>query len=106
MRSKFTADFHALFNDVDVIVTASAHDPAVRIDDQEACEFIYSRQARAPFNVTGSPAMAVPAGFSKEGLPLGIQIVAAPYNEAAVYRVGAAYEAATSWTAKRPVLPV
>ena len=106
MRSKFTADFHALFNDVDVIVTASAHDPAVRINDQEACEFIYSRQARAPFNVTGSPAMAVPAGFSKEGLPLGIQIVAAPYNEAAVYRVGAAYEAATSWTAKRPVLPV
>lgn len=106
MRSKFTADFHALFNDVDVIVTASAHDPAVRIDDQEACEFIYSRQARAPFNVTGSPAMAVPAGFSKEGLPLGIQIVAAPYNEAAVYRVGAAYEAAMSWTAKHPVLPV
>ncbi|MFZ9529876.1 MAG: amidase, partial [Burkholderiales bacterium] len=98
MRSKFTADFHALFNDVDVIVTASAHDPAVRIDDQEACEFIYSRQARAPFNVTGSPAMAVPAGFSKEGLPLGIQIVAAPWNEAVVYRVGAAYEAAMSWT--------
>jgi Asp-tRNA(Asn)/Glu-tRNA(Gln) amidotransferase A subunit family amidase len=48
----------------------------------------------------------VPAGFSKEGLPLGIQIVGAPYNEATVYRVGAAYEAATSWTAKRPVLPV
>ncbi len=105
MRSKFTADFHALFNDVDVIVTASAHDPACRIDDQEACEFIYSRQARAPFNVTGSPAIAVPAGFSKEGLPLGIQIVGAPYNEAAVYRVGAAYEAATSWTAQHPVLP-
>lgn len=106
MRSKFTAEFHALFNDVDVIVTASAHDPACRIDDQEACEFIYSRQARAPFNVTGSPAIAVPAGFSKQGLPLGIQIVGAPYNEAAVYRVGAAYEAATAWTAKHPVLPV
>ena len=105
LRSKFTADFHALFNDVDVIVTASAHDPACRIDDQEACEFIYSRQARAPFNVTGSPAIAVPAGFSQEGLPLGIQIVGAPYNEATVYRVGAAYEAATAWTAKHPVLP-
>jgi aspartyl-tRNA(Asn)/glutamyl-tRNA(Gln) amidotransferase subunit A len=105
MRSKYTADFHALFNDVDVIVTASAHDPACRIDDPEACEFIYSRQARAPFNVTGSPAIAVPAGFSKEGLPLGIQIVGAPYNEATVYRVGAAYEAATAWTAQHPVLP-
>ncbi len=105
MRSKYAADFHALFNDVDVIVTASAHDPACRIDDQEACEFIYSRQARAPFNVTGSPAIAVPAGFSKEGLPLGIQIAGAPYNEATVYRVGAAYEAATAWTAQHPMLP-
>lgn len=105
MRSKFTAEFHALFNDVDVIVTASAHDPAVRIDDTEACEFIYSRQARAPFNVTGSPAIAIPAGFSREGLPLGIQIVGAPYNEATVYRVGAAYEAETAWTAQHPVLP-
>jgi aspartyl-tRNA(Asn)/glutamyl-tRNA(Gln) amidotransferase subunit A len=105
MRAKFAAEFHALFADVDVIVTASAHDPACRIDDQEACEFIYSRQARAPFNVTGSPAIAVPAGFSREGLPLGIQIVAAPYNEAMVYRVGAAYEAETAWTARHPVLP-
>jgi len=104
MRAKFTADFHALFVDVDVIVTASAHDPACRIDDQEACEFIYSRQARAPFNVTGSPAIAVPAGFSKEGLPLGIQIVGAPYNEATVYRVGAAYETEAAWTAQHPVL--
>lgn len=104
LRARYTAEFHALFRDVDVVVTASAHDPACRIDDFEACEFIYSRQARAPFNVTGSPAMAVPAGFSREGLPLGIQIVGAPYDEALVYRVGAAYEAATSWTAQRPNL--
>lgn len=102
LRSRYTAEFHALFSDVDVIVTASAHDPACRIDDPEACEFIYSRQARAPFNVTGSPAIAVPAGFSREGLPLGIQIVGAPYDEATVYRVGAAYEAATSWTERHP----
>jgi aspartyl-tRNA(Asn)/glutamyl-tRNA(Gln) amidotransferase subunit A len=104
LRTKYAADFHALFNDVDVVVTASAHDPACRIDDHEACEFIYGRQARAPFNVTGSPALAVPAGFSAEGLPLGIQIVGAPYNEAMVYRVGAAYEAATEWTRQHPAL--
>jgi Asp-tRNA(Asn)/Glu-tRNA(Gln) amidotransferase A subunit family amidase len=49
--------------------------------------------------------MSVPAGFSREGLPLGIQIVGAPWNEATVYRVGAAYEAATTWTTQHPVLP-
>lgn len=104
LRARLTAEFHALFDDVDVIVTASAHDPACRIDDPEACEYTYGRQARAPFNITGSPAMAIPVGFSSQGLPLGLQIVAAPYREALVYRVGTAYEAATTWTQRHPEL--
>lgn len=104
LRAKLTAEFHALFEDVDVIVTASAHDPACRIDDLDACEYTYGRQARAPFNITGSPAMAIPVGFSANGLPLGLQIVSAPYREALVYRVGAAYEDATSWTQRHPEL--
>lgn len=105
LRAKMTAQFHRLFDDVDVVVTASAHDPACRIDDPEANEYTYARQARAPFNITGSPAMAIPTGFSSKGLPLGLQIVAAPYHEALVYRVGAAYEAATDWTHRHPQLP-
>lgn len=104
LRARLTAEFHALFDDVDVIVTASAHDPACRIDDPAACEYTYGRQARAPFNITGSPAMAIPAGFSTRGLPLGLQIVAAPHREALAYRVGAAYEAATTWTQRHPEL--
>lgn len=46
----------------------------------------------APFNVTGQPALALPTGLSPDGLPLSMQVVGAPFDEAAVFRVSAAYE--------------
>jgi aspartyl-tRNA(Asn)/glutamyl-tRNA(Gln) amidotransferase subunit A len=104
VRARLTHDFHALFSDIDVAITASALDPACRIDDTEALDRTYGRQARAPFNVTGSPALAVPAGFSKAGLPLGMQIVGKPYTEALLYRVGHTYERATQWVERHPAL--
>jgi len=104
VRRKMAADFHAHFRDVDVVVTASSMDPACRIDDAKAVESTYPRQARAPFNVTGSPALSMPAGFSKAGLPLALQIAGAPFTEALVYRVAHAYEQATAWTQKHPAL--
>jgi aspartyl-tRNA(Asn)/glutamyl-tRNA(Gln) amidotransferase subunit A len=104
LRARLTRQFHRLFEEVDIIVTASAHDPACRIDDAAANEYTYGRQARSPFNVTGSPAMSVPAGFNRDGLPLGFQLVGAPYCEALLFRVGAAYEAATGWLQRHPVL--
>jgi len=80
-------------------------DPACRIDDPKAVEYTYGRQARAPFNVTGGPALSVPVGFSKAGLPLGMQIVGKPFSEALIYRVANAYERATDWVKRHPALP-
>jgi aspartyl-tRNA(Asn)/glutamyl-tRNA(Gln) amidotransferase subunit A len=57
-----------------------------------------------PFNVTGNPVLAIPTGFSKTGLPLGMQIVGRAFDEATVLRVGAAYETAAGWIHKRPDL--
>ena len=48
----------------------------------------------APFNVTGQPVLSVPTGIGASGLPLAMQIVGRPFDEATVLRVGAAYEAA------------
>jgi aspartyl-tRNA(Asn)/glutamyl-tRNA(Gln) amidotransferase subunit A len=104
IRRKLTDDFHALFADIDVAITASSMDPACRIDDPQAVEYTYARQARAPFNVTGSPAVAVPVGFSASGLPLAMQIVGKPWTEALLYRVAHAYEQATQWKDRHPVL--
>ena len=54
--------------------------------------------------MTGNPALAIPTGFSKSGLPLGMQIVGRAFDEPTVFRIGAAYETATGWIGKRPSL--
>jgi aspartyl-tRNA(Asn)/glutamyl-tRNA(Gln) amidotransferase subunit A len=104
LRRKLAEAFHALFADVDVILTSSSMDPACRLDDAKALEYTYGRQSRAPFNVTGSPALSLPSGFSKSGLPLAIQLVGKPFSEALVYRVAHAYEQATPWVTMHPEL--
>src|SRR5688572_849976 len=104
LRRKMADAFHALFSGIDVVVTASSMDLPCRIDDPKAVEYTYARQARAPFNVTGGPALSVPAGFSKSGLPLGIQLVGKPWSEALLYRVAHAYEQATEWVKRHPTL--
>jgi aspartyl-tRNA(Asn)/glutamyl-tRNA(Gln) amidotransferase subunit A len=104
LRRKMADAFHALFEDIDVAVTASSMDPPCRIDDPQAVEYTYGRQARAAFNVTGGPALSVPTGFTTSGLPLGIQLAGKPFSEAALYRVANAYEQATDWVKRHPVL--
>ena len=49
------------------------------------------------FNLTGNPAITVPCGFSREGLPIGLQLVGAAWNEALVLQAAHAYEQATEW---------
>ena len=58
-----------------------------------------------PFNVTGLPAISVCSGFSKSGLPLGLQIVAGSFQEQLVFQVAYAYERLTEWHKRRPALP-
>jgi aspartyl-tRNA(Asn)/glutamyl-tRNA(Gln) amidotransferase subunit A len=57
-----------------------------------------------PFNVSGLPAISVPCGFDRQGLPIGLQIAAAPFAESTVLRVARAYEAHTEWHLARPPL--
>jgi len=54
------------------------------------------------FNMTGQPAVTVPAGFTKDGLPIGLQIVGRQLDDATVLRAAAAYEAAAPWKGKWP----
>jgi aspartyl-tRNA(Asn)/glutamyl-tRNA(Gln) amidotransferase subunit A len=92
----------AVFADIDVAITVSSMDPACRIDDDEALAANYWRQARMPFNVTGQPGLVIPAGFSKGGLPLSLQLVGHPFGEAMLYRAAQFYEDATGWTKRHP----
>lgn len=57
-----------------------------------------------PFNMTGQPAASVPAGLTRDGLPVGLQIVGRHLDDALVLRAAAAYEAARPWSGVRPAL--
>ena len=57
-----------------------------------------------PFNLTGNPVISIPCGFTFSGLPIGMQIVGKPFDEAMVLRVAHAYEQATEWHTRRPPL--
>ena len=104
VKAQLVRAYDEAMADFDIAITASSMDPACLIEDREATEATYGRQARAPFNVLGAPALAVPTGFSKAGLPLSMQIVGKPFDEAVIYQVAHAYEQATRWTEQHPSL--
>ena len=83
------------------MVTLSALELPCRLDDPEAIRRTSERHLRMPFNLTGTPAIAVPTGFSHSGLPLGMQIAGRAFDEPMVYRVAFAYCDATRWGERR-----
>jgi len=60
------------------------------------------RNNNAPFDVFGLPAISVPCGFSSDGLPIGLQIIGAPFAESTVLALAHAYEQKTDWHRRRP----
>ncbi|MFI8926205.1 amidase [Streptomyces sp. NPDC053474] len=74
------------------------------VDGQAQETYIDWMRSASYVSLLGGPALAVPAGFTEAGLPVGIQIVGAPRAERAVLEVGAAFEAATGWGRRRPAL--
>jgi len=62
-------------------------------------------QHTRPYNLNGFPAITVPCGFSRNGLPVGFQLAGKPFDEAMVLRAAFAYEQATEWHQRRPLIP-
>jgi aspartyl-tRNA(Asn)/glutamyl-tRNA(Gln) amidotransferase subunit A len=102
-------DFEDAFASVDAILTPTVPIPAprthiktVKIDSHvEAVRSALIRLNR-PQNVIGLPAITVPCGFTRTGLPIGIQIVGRAFDEPTVLRLAHAYEEATQWHFRRP----
>jgi aspartyl-tRNA(Asn)/glutamyl-tRNA(Gln) amidotransferase subunit A len=59
-------------------------------------------QNTVPANITGQPSISVPCGFSKDGLPIGLQLIGRPYEESTLFRIAHAYESLHQWYARRP----
>ena len=95
-----------LFNRYDVLLLPSTPIPAPPFAEIEnsASQAPALTRFTAPFNLSGIPALSVPCGFTKEGLPIGLQIVAGPWQEAKVLQAGHTYESATGWHKQKPGL--
>jgi aspartyl-tRNA(Asn)/glutamyl-tRNA(Gln) amidotransferase subunit A len=98
---------HDFFADVDLLVTPTMPIPAPAIADLKKdpaalrpAELALLRNTR-PFNVWGPPAISVPCGFTKGGLPIGLQIAGPHWREDLVLRLACAYEQATEWHRRR-----
>jgi aspartyl-tRNA(Asn)/glutamyl-tRNA(Gln) amidotransferase subunit A len=96
------------FEKVDVLVTPTTPIPApilAKLEQQPAqlrpTELLLLRNTR-PFNVWGIPAISIPCGFTRAGLPIGLQISASHWGEATVLQLAYAYEQATEWHKRRP----
>jgi len=109
-RSAIAREFIATaFADADVLLTSTTAEPAPTyataksgtVADVVARMSAFTRFTRI-FNTIGLPALSLPCGFTATGLPLALQIVGRPFDEATVLRVGHAYEQATAWHRRRP----
>jgi aspartyl-tRNA(Asn)/glutamyl-tRNA(Gln) amidotransferase subunit A len=101
-------DIAALFNRVDFLMSPTVPIPAPSIstlqqqpEQLRPTELILLRNTR-PFNVWGLPAISVPCGFTRTGLPIGLQIAGPHGGDARVLRLAHAYEQATGWHETRP----
>jgi aspartyl-tRNA(Asn)/glutamyl-tRNA(Gln) amidotransferase subunit A len=102
IRSEICREAAEVLRDVDVLATPTSPKPATPFPQAYDPEFGFPRSNMPPFNITGSPTLALPCGFSASGLPLSLQLAGRPFDEATVLRVGHAYEQATSWHTRRP----
>ena len=103
-RRELVAQLAAVMSEVDVLLTASQPDEAPAITEVPKWGMFDRPGFTIPFNVTGSPAMSVCAGFGPKGLPVAIQLVGRPWEEALLLAAAHAYEEATPWRDRRPVL--
>jgi aspartyl-tRNA(Asn)/glutamyl-tRNA(Gln) amidotransferase subunit A len=91
----------AIFARYDALVTANTLTTAPPVSAFQNGEPVWTAMRTLPFNVTGHPALAIPTGLV-DGLPVGMQIVGKAFDEAAICRVGAAFELSTDHSVQRP----
>lgn len=101
-RSYFKKTVAAAMADVDVLVTPTSTTPAEKSADMDMTKRLLGVSFTGMWNLIGLPALAVPCGFSASGLPLSMQIVGKPFDEATVLRVGDAYQQAVDWQMRVP----
>jgi len=106
VRSLIKKDFDDAFGRCDVIVTPTAPTTAFRIGEkiQTPLQMYLSDIYTISINLAGLPALSLPCGFDADGLPIGMQFIGRPFDEAMILNVAYTYEQSTEWHKRKPKL--
>ncbi|MGB9891633.1 Asp-tRNA(Asn)/Glu-tRNA(Gln) amidotransferase subunit GatA [Thermodesulfovibrio yellowstonii] len=106
VRTLIKNDFEKAFEKVDFIVTPTAPSPAFKIGEKidDPLQMYLSDIFTISVNLAGVPAISIPCGFSEKGLPVGLQIIGKPFDEAGILQLAYAYEQSTPWHKMKPLL--
>jgi aspartyl-tRNA(Asn)/glutamyl-tRNA(Gln) amidotransferase subunit A len=106
VRTLIKQGFDEAFKRCDVILMPTAPTPAFKLGEKlsDPLQMYLSDIYTISANLAGVPAVSLPCGFSAEGLPIGAQLLAAPFKEDVLLRVAHAYEQATEWHSRKPVV--
>jgi aspartyl-tRNA(Asn)/glutamyl-tRNA(Gln) amidotransferase subunit A len=104
VRTLIKKDFDDVFKDFDCIVTPTSPTPAFKIGEktENPLDMYLSDIYTISANLAGIPAISIPCGFTKSGLPVGLQILAKPFGEETILKIAYAYEQATKWHLHKP----
>jgi aspartyl-tRNA(Asn)/glutamyl-tRNA(Gln) amidotransferase subunit A len=104
-RTVLAREQQAAFGKFDALLTAAARTIAEPAEPDRPDRLVTAPSITMPFSVSGVPAIAIPCGFSlAEGMPLSLQIAAGPMQETTVLRIAHAYQQATDWHRRHPLL--
>jgi aspartyl-tRNA(Asn)/glutamyl-tRNA(Gln) amidotransferase subunit A len=104
VRSLIKREVAAAMADLDVLVMPTAIGTAPTFEGYDPDALLKSPSFMAIWNITGQPAASICCGFSSSGLPIGMQLVGNAFDDAAVLRVGDAYQQITDWHTRTPSL--
>lgn len=106
VRSLIKSDFEKAFESADVILSPVAPTPPFKLGEKvdDPLQMYLVDIYTVLINLAGVPSLALPCGFSKMGLPIGMQIIGPQFSEGQLLNVGYQYEQATDWYKERPKL--
>jgi amidase len=108
-RLDFTGRLRALFETIDLLLIpaqafASPTTAMMATLGEDSSKLMALLRFTCPFDVSGSPTITLPCGFTEQGMPLGLQFVGPHFREDAVLRGGYAFQQATDWHRRHPAL--
>lgn len=106
IRSLITKDYLEVFTQVDLLLAPVSPTPPFKIGERanDPLKMYLSDILTVSANLAGVPSLALPCGFTKDNLPIGMQLIGPHFSEKLLFKVGKIYQKLTDWHLKKPTI--